>query len=91
VPALLAYIGYWSKTAKHLLVLSFTGFGRVEIPQCSGLLPMFCADRPRCTLHQPKRLPRPSMAGAFSVHGFNEQIFGANEQILVRGPAASKK
>jgi len=39
VPALLAHIGYWGKTGKHLLVLSFTGFGRVEIPQRSGLLP----------------------------------------------------
>jgi len=39
VPALLAHVGYWGKTGKHLLVLSFTGFGRVEIPQRSGLLP----------------------------------------------------
>jgi hypothetical protein len=38
VPALLAYIGYWSKTAKHLFGLSFTGFDRVEIPQRSSLL-----------------------------------------------------
>ena len=29
-------------------------------------------------------LPRPSMAGAFSIHGSDEQIFGANEQILAR-------
>jgi hypothetical protein len=39
VLALLAYVGYWGKTGKHLLVLSFTGFDRVEILQCSGLLP----------------------------------------------------
>src|SRR6516164_2412795 len=26
-------------------------------------------------------LPRPLMVGAFSVYGFNEQIFGANEQV----------
>jgi hypothetical protein len=26
MPALLAYVGYWGKTGKHLLVLSFTGF-----------------------------------------------------------------
>jgi hypothetical protein len=39
VPALLAYVGYWDETGKHLLVLSFTGFDRVEIPQCSGLPP----------------------------------------------------
>jgi hypothetical protein len=30
-------------------------------------------------------LPRPLMVGAFSVHGFNEQIFGANGQILGSG------
>src|SRR5215471_14321166 len=35
-------------------------------------------------------LPRPLMAGAFSVHGSDKQMFGVNEQILVRGPAASK-
>ena len=29
---------YWGKTGKHLLVLSFTGFDRVEIPQRSSLL-----------------------------------------------------
>jgi hypothetical protein len=38
VPALLAYVGYWGKTGKHLFVLSFTGFDRVEIPQRSSLL-----------------------------------------------------
>jgi hypothetical protein len=30
-------------------------------------------------------LPRPSMAGAFSVHGIDEQIFGADEQVFGRG------
>jgi hypothetical protein len=39
VPTLLAYVGYWGKTAKHLFGLSFTGFDRIEIPQRSGLLP----------------------------------------------------
>jgi hypothetical protein len=27
VSALLAYVSYWRKTGKHLLILSFTGFG----------------------------------------------------------------
>jgi hypothetical protein len=26
VPARLAYVGYWGKTGKHLLAMSFTGF-----------------------------------------------------------------
>ena len=39
MPALLAYVGYWSKTGKHLFGLNFTGFDRVEIPQGSSLLP----------------------------------------------------
>src|SRR6516162_4437046 len=30
-------------------------------------------------------LPRSSMAGAFSIHGIDEQIFGADEQVLGRG------
>jgi len=30
-------------------------------------------------------LPRPSMAGAFSVVGSDEQIFGADEQVRKRG------
>ena len=29
-------------------------------------------------------LPRPLMVGAFSVYGSDKQIFGMNEQILVR-------
>jgi len=30
------------------------------------------------------------MVGAFSVYGFNEQIFGVNEQILVRTRSVQK-
>src|SRR5262245_27699847 len=32
-------------------------------------------------------LPRPTMAGAFSVHGSDEQIFGADKQVSGHGPS----
>jgi hypothetical protein len=35
-------------------------------------------------------LPRPSMAGAFSVHGNDEQIFGADNKSLDGGKATKK-
>jgi len=58
--------------------------------KCSALRVQSRKGRSITSIHSAQLAPAgtiPRLAGAFSVHGSDEQIFGADEQVYGRGPS----